>query len=324
MTVSAGRRSRLLLFAALFGLVLVSVAAGPALGGESAGLRVVLGPCGTYKAAKLDAAVDLLERRVWNLGLDGASVSRRGSEIVVRLPGVVDRHVARFLLLDELRLRPVLMAGLPAERDSPRVTQSVPTTGPPTTTADVRPDTSTAGRGRADIGRTNQGATDPAVAAVRVVRRKRGRDAADDSHHRTRRRSAHRMCRASRAGGKSAPRYYLGPAELTASSVDRAVPQFSAGQGWTVKVDLTDSGSSKLDAFARRQFHKPIAITLVGVVRSAPVVQPDARSFRSFGGTIQISGDFSGREAEDLAHLINFGAAPAFLRVKQATVTSHL
>ena len=324
MTVSAGRRSRLLLFAVLFGLVLVSVEAGPALGGESAGLRVVLGPCGTYKAAKLDAAVDLLERRIDNLRLDGASVSRRGSDIVVRLPGVVDRRVARFLLLDELRLRPVLMAGLPAERDSPRVTPSVPTTGPPTTTAHVRPDTSTAGCGRADIGRTNQGATDPAVAAVAscdanavaTLQTIPTTAPADDQPT---------ECVVLPArGGKSAPRYYLGPAELTASSVDRAVPQFSAGQGWTVKIDLTDSGSSKFDAFARRQFHKPIAITLVGVVRSAPVVQPDARSFRSFGGTIQISGDFSRREAEDLAHLINFGAAPAFLRVKQATVTSHL
>ena len=321
----AGHPSRLLSFAVLFGSFLVSVVvAGPTFGVESAGLKVVLGPCGTYKAAKLDAAVDLLQRRIDNLGLDGASVARRGSEVVVRLPGVVDRRAARVLLFDELRLRPVLAEGLPAERDSPRATTSVETTSPPATTADALPDPSTAGCGRADVGSTSQGSTDPAVAAVAscdantVAKLQTIPTTAPEDDQPT-------ECVVLPAqGGKSAPRYYLGPAEVTASSVDRAVPEFLAGQGWAVKVDLTDSGSSKFDAFTRRQFHRPIAITLVGVVRSEPVVQPDDRSFKSFGGTIQISGDFSRREAEDLAHLINFGpAAPPFLRVKQASVTSH-
>ena len=133
--MNAGRRSRWL-SAVLFGLVLVSVVvAGPASGDESAGLKVVLGACGRYKEANLDAAVDLLQRRIDNLGVEGASVSRRGSEVVVRLPGVVDRRAVRFLLFDELRLRPVLAEGLPAELDSPRVTPSVSTTGLPTPAA---------------------------------------------------------------------------------------------------------------------------------------------------------------------------------------------
>src|SRR4029453_1264967 len=98
-------------------------------------------------------------------------------------------------------------------------------------------------------------------------------------------------------GGKNAPRYYLGKAALTGKgTVDTAKKEFVPNQGWTVKMDLTSSGSSKWDALAQQQFHKQVAIVLDGLVQSAPTIQPNDAAFTSFGGTAVISGNFTGGE----------------------------
>jgi preprotein translocase subunit SecD len=116
-------------------------------------------------------------------------------------------------------------------------------------------------------------------------------------------------------GGRNAPRYYLGPAGLTGKVVDSAKAEFVSSQGWTVKMDLTDSGSSKWDQLAQEQFHKQVAITLDSVVQSAPTIQPPPQqTFESFNGTAIISGRFSQAQAEDLAKLINYGALPVQLK----------
>ncbi len=116
-------------------------------------------------------------------------------------------------------------------------------------------------------------------------------------------------------GGKKAGRYYLGKAALTGKgTVDTAKSEFVPSQGWTVKMDLTDSGSSKWDALAQQQFHKQVAIVLDGLVQSAPTIQPTDAAFTSFGGTAVISGSFTQDEADNLAKLIRFGALPVTLK----------
>ena len=116
-------------------------------------------------------------------------------------------------------------------------------------------------------------------------------------------------------GGKAAPRYYLGKAGLTGKgNVDSAKKEFVPGQGWTVKVDLTDQGSAKWDALAQQQFHQQVAIVLDGLVQSAPEILPGQATFTSFGGTAVISGNFTQGEADDLAKLIDFGALPVTLK----------
>src|SRR5262249_20848730 len=95
--------------------------------------------------------------------------------------------------------------------------------------------------------------------------------------------------------------------------------------GWTVKMDLTDAGSSKWDALAQQQFHKQVAIVLDGVVQSAPTIQPNDASFTSFNGTAVISGNFTGDKAETLAKLIHYGALPVtFKRVNVENVSPTL
>jgi preprotein translocase subunit SecD len=70
-------------------------------------------------------------------------------------------------------------------------------------------------------------------------------------------------------GGSSAPRYYLGPAGVTASDIKRARAEFVAGQGWTVKLTLTKAGSRAWDALAEQQFHQQVAITASGTRKQA-------------------------------------------------------
>ena len=119
-------------------------------------------------------------------------------------------------------------------------------------------------------------------------------------------------------GGPTLPRYYLGPAGLTGKAVSSANAEFVQGQGWTVKMDLTDSGSSKWDQLASEQFHKQVAITLDSIVQSAPQIQPQDTTFTSFDGTAVISGTFTEGEAKDLAKLINYGSLP--VRLKKISV----
>jgi preprotein translocase subunit SecD len=116
-------------------------------------------------------------------------------------------------------------------------------------------------------------------------------------------------------GSKTSSRYLLGKAALTGKgTVDTAKAEFVPSEGWTVKMDLTGSGSSKWDALAQQQFHKQVAIVLDGLVQSAPAIQPNDAAFTSFGGTAVISGNFTQDDAENLAKLIKFGALPVVLK----------
>ncbi len=102
-----------------------------------------------------------------------------------------------------------------------------------------------------------------------------------------------------RPGGASSPRYYLGPApDIRVAS---ARPQFLAGQGWTVRVELTELGSANWDRLAEQQFHQQVAMVLDGVVQSAPTIQPDDQTFTSFDGTAVLSGSFTKASATAVA-----------------------
>ena len=112
-------------------------------------------------------------------------------------------------------------------------------------------------------------------------------------------------------GGKRAARYYLGPAGLTGRGLRTAKMEFVAGQGWAVKVDLTRAGAKAWDALAREQFHRQVAISVQGYVVSAPQIQPSEEKFTSFDGTAVISGNFSEKEANEIATIARLGVIDA-------------
>lgn len=110
--------------------------------------------------------------------------------------------------------------------------------------------------------------------------------------------------------GEVVDRYLLGPAELTGRAVDTAraqAPQGLAGD-WEVIVDFTSEGSQAWAELTTRLVNQQIAIVLDGVVQSAPTVQEAIT-----GGTARITGQFSEREAKDLALVLRFGALPVEL-----------
>jgi len=108
--------------------------------------------------------------------------------------------------------------------------------------------------------------------------------------------------------------YYAGPATADGQVFKNdAAAQISNG-GWAVTVGLKDGaeGEGTWNALANECFTKSqncptgqIAIVLDGEVISAPVVQTN-----NFSGSVQITGNFSEREARDLAKILEFGAVP--------------
>jgi preprotein translocase subunit SecD len=303
------------------------------------GVSVVLEPVGKYKPQALDVAVDVIRNRVDSLGVAEPEISRQGNDIVVDLPGVKDRCKAERLVgqTAELRFRPVLISQLPPERaPSTSTTTTTPgattTTAPPTTTTEpptttVPPTTTTTPTDQAtktaadectegpagNTATTSQDAAANAAVASCDPNQVAALPKIPTSSREQDKRNAC-VVLPEKPGGKSAPRYYLGPSPLTGKAVSSAKAEFVSSQGWTVKMDLTDSGSAKWDQLASEQFHKQVAITLDSIVQSAPTIQPNDPSFTSFGGTAIISGRFSQGEAEDLAKLINYGALPVQLK----------
>ncbi len=113
-------------------------------------------------------------------------------------------------------------------------------------------------------------------------------------------------------------RYVLGPSELTGRAVKDAKAEVDPGTGeWKVAFTLTDTGAKEFDALAARNLNKQVAIVLDGVVQSAPTIQQ-----AEFQGSGEITGNFSEREAKDLALVLRFGALPVELKPETVQTVS--
>jgi preprotein translocase subunit SecD len=266
------------------------------------GTSVVLSPVGKYKSDTLDVAIDIIRNRVDTFGTLEPEISRQGSDIVIDLPGVKDRDKAIALVgkTAELRFRPVIAGNIPSEAAQAKAATTTTTTAPGATTTTTPPQPS-----EADAKKAIASCDDATVSTLTTIPTT---SRAGDQRN---------VCVVlpDKPGGKDAARFYLGKAALTGKgTVSTAKAEFQSGQGWTVKMDLTDKGSSKWDSLAQQQFHKQVAIVLDGQVQSAPEIQPDNQTFSSFGGTAVISGNFTQDEADNLAKLIRFGALPVTLK----------
>ena len=127
--------------------------------------------------------------------------------------------------------------------------------------------------------------------------------------------------------GKDIVLYELGAALADGTIVDTAraeAPQLSGE--WKVAFELTDKGAGVFDGIAAKCYPQPdpklcpagrVAIVLDGVVKSAPNIQTD-----KFGGTGEITGKFSEREAKDLALVLRYGSLPVELVTQQRQTVS--
>ncbi len=89
---------------------------------------------------------------------------------------------------------------------------------------------------------------------------------------------------------------------LTNSDVVRADVLPDAVGGLMIQVEITPEAAARLESFTGEHIGSPLAITLDGVVLSAPMIQAQ------IGSVFVIAGDFSQTEAEALAAAIGAAA----------------
>jgi preprotein translocase subunit SecD len=290
----------------ILGTFVATLASGntPILGLDlQGGFSVVLSPTGKYTSDSLDVARDLIEQRVNGLGVAEPEISRQGNDIVVDLPGVKDRAKAEAVIgkTAELRFRPVLANLPPATKKSSTTTTTKPsgtttpgeTTVPPTTTTTAPVDDSAA---RAAVASCDSTAIS-ALTEIPTTRR------SDDKRNK---------CVALKLRNSKA-RLLLGPTVMTGKDVDTAKKSFQSGVGNTVDMTLTSDGLTKFNNLAASSFGQTspqdeVAIVLDSVVQSNPAFQSS-----NFTGDVQITGNFSGDDADNLAKLIKYGALPVKL-----------
>jgi preprotein translocase subunit SecD len=289
----------------------------PSLGLDlQGGASVTLTPTGEFEEGALDAAVEVIRRRVDSIGVAEPEIIRQGNTVVVNLPGVKNQDEALALIgrTGAVEMRPVLniveQEAIEATTTTIAGEQTSTTLANPTggvgesrrapSTADT--DTSTPN----DTG-TGEAITEDEVpvplAAQSGVPGEEGQDGSGLPPGQT-----------VLPGAKDGLLYLLGPAEATGEvfSSDASV-QVDQG-AWVVTANLRGGagGEDLWNSLAARCFAggadcptKQIAVILDGAVISAPVVQVP-----SFSGSVQISGDFTEVEANDLAKILQFGAVP--------------
>ncbi|MFP5376384.1 MAG: protein translocase subunit SecD [Acidimicrobiia bacterium] len=302
------------------------------------GASVVLRPKKEVASGALDQAIEIIRNRVDALGVAEPDISRQGDNIIVQLPGVRDQARALDLVgqTAELRFRPVIsVLGDPdsgtatTTTTAPGATTTAPGGGPeatePTAAPGATPETTAAANSATlRLAQTDTTAPDPTattappadpsattappttVPAGDVPTTPRDQDLPDQQ-----------VVLDEVVGGEVRNRYLLGPTELTGTAVRTARAEFDPTQGWRVNFTLTGEGSKAFDEMAARNLQRQVAIVLDGVVKSAPVIQE-----AQFGGTGVISGNFTEREAKDLALVLRYGALPVELEPETVQTVS--
>jgi preprotein translocase subunit SecD len=292
-----------------FGLFLGNIVVGntPSLGLDlQGGASVTMTPVGEYEEAALSVAVDIIRQRVDAIGVAEPEIIRQGDTVVVNLPGVKDQQQALDLIgrTGAVEMRPVLRtAENPENTTTTTGAKGATTTTVKGATSSTVAQSSTtlappSGGGGESRGRAVPQTTVPVATTIPGTDPETGLAPGQTVY----------------AGQKDGLIYLLGPAGATGEVfTNEATAQIDAG-GWAVSVNLRDgaAGEDQWNALAKQCFEggegcpsKQIAISLDGEVISAPVVQAP-----SFNGSVQITGSFTEKEANDLARILQFGAVP--------------
>ena len=320
---------RSLLVSLIVTVVIAVVAIGATLGAGwspklgldlAGGSEVIYKPAHTVSSGAMNTTIDVIRNRLGGAGAFGATVNSQGGNVVVELPGIKDPQTVINLIgqTAQLQFRPVLC--LAAPYSAPKTKPATPVAAPsscsssqysllaPNLTVTPNP-SSTAGYD------TNLGQipADPVLTSVPST-------TADfnDTHP-----GSPVLVPISGGGGE---RYLLGPTMLGGTAIAPGSGQavFSS-PSWVVDLSLTSAGSPKWDQISQKYFHQLIGIDLDGVVESAPLTQPTNASFQSFGGKVQISGNFTQTSAKNLALVLNYGALPVrLLQLTKQTVSPTL
>ncbi|MEN9286377.1 MAG: putative protein-export rane protein SecD [Actinomycetota bacterium] len=329
------------LLASLIGIVVVAAAAigttlgtgnSPSLGLDlQGGASVTLQPEGSYDAAALEVAVEIIRARVDSIGVAEPEIIRQGDTVVVNLPGVKDQQRALDIVgrTGDLQLRPVLQVGtldpnagegattttVPSETTVPSDT-TVPEEGGPGESRGARPTTDTTIPSDTTIAPDAATSTETTVAP----------DATTEAVT-TAAPLAEPPAGSEVIPGRDGLAYLLGPVAATGLVFENTASATIQGSSWSVVVQLRRGaeGEDVWNALTSRCFARDntcptaqVAIVLDGEVLSAPVVQEAIFT----GGEVQITGDFTEGEARDLAKVLEFGAVPVKFAISQVQTVS--
>ena len=268
----------------------------PSLGLDlQGGASVTMTPKGTYDADALTVAVDIIRQRVDSIGVSEPEIIRQGDTVVVNLPGVKDQQQALELVgrTGAVEMRPVIKMADNPNNTTTTVAGSSTTTivGADKTSTTLAQPTGGLGSARhiaADSTTTTTVPTDPVTGLAEGQTVLPGR--------------------------KDGLIYLLGPAEATGEVFSNDSAAEVSNGAWVVVAKLKSgaAGEDQWNALAGKCYAggaecptKQIAIILDGEVISAPVVQAP-----SFDNSVQISGSFTEKEANELARVLQFGAVP--------------
>lgn len=126
-------------------------------------------------------------------------------------------------------------------------------------------------------------------------------------------------------GGETPVKYKLGRVLMTGDVLTRAQASFldpvSAGAGstggWRITFELNAEGTERFAQITQKNTQKQLAIVLDRLVESAPTIQSEIPD-----GKGEITGDFTEREAKDLALVLRTGALPVELSPSEVRTVS--
>lgn len=259
------------------------------------GLSVVLEPTGPASHGALTTALEIIRNRVDALGVAEPDISLQGNNIEVQLPGVKDPAdaLSKIGTTAKLEFRPVLAVIGPTTTVPKGVVN--PTCGDITTYPEN---------------------PDPNAQVVYCVQ---GKDS---------------------KGNTTPPatwsKMLLGPVALQGTDVSDAnasLPSNSSGAtsvGWEINLSLTSDGAKKFQTITGKLACNPagdptreLAIALDKVVQSAPQAGDNVACNQGIaGGSAQITGSFTEKEAKDVALVLKYGALPVELRSSTITTVS--
>lgn len=327
----------------------------PALGLDlQGGVSVTQEPVGEFNSESLDLAVERIRERVDSLGVAEPEIIRQGDAIVVNLPGVdnQDDALALVQVTGQVLLRPVLNA-VPVQATSPSSSDPVsesstdsllpdstgpdsssptsdapaetPAPGParPLTQTTVPPGSSTAPS--TEVPPTDAPTTDPTATDAPAVTEVPS-DAGGATDTTTPADPADPAATVVVTNSDGTELYELGPAFATGEVFNSDAAADIIGGGWGVRVtlkggangaDLWNIGAATCFSGTPQCPTKRMAIVLDGVVQSAPTVNQPA-----FTGGVDITGNFSEKEARNLARVLKSGALPVRLEVQAVQTVS--
>lgn len=335
----------LVCFGALGGVI----AAGwsPKLGLDlEGGLSVVFQPAQKATPAQLQTVVAIMQARANGLGLSSPNIGTQGSNIVVQLPGVKNFSavIKEIGNTAQLFFRPVLCAANAyTAPSSTTTTTTVPkttttTSASTTTTAPKATTTTAASTTTTTVPKPKKvaGYVKPPPCGASYLYTTATYSTAQSSNPGSPPDPALNSVPTTPAGQDKASRvvlicastlspcparYELGPTPYdgtvpaTGEILASANAELQTTAGWVVNFTIKSQYSAFFDTVAKKNYHLPLAIDLGGQVESAPTINA-----QSFGGSGEISGNFTQPQAQALSLVLKYGQIP--IALTQATYTT--